>query len=55
LKSKDQPYWAKEENKGPEFSNVLQKIRKEQPKRHLDILLTKYGKLKEEEEALKTV
>lgn len=54
-KVKDQPYWAQQENKGPEFSNVLQKIRKEHPKRHLDILLRKYGKLKEEEEALKTV
>jgi hypothetical protein len=34
---------------------VLSKIRKEEPKRHLEILLTKYGKLKEEEEAIKNV
>ena len=49
------PYWTLRENKGPEFSNVLSKIRKEEPKKHLEILLSKYGKIKEEEEALKTV
>lgn len=55
IKSPPKPYWSLRENKGPQFSNILSKIRKEEPKRHLEILLTKYGKLKEEEEALKNV